>query len=51
MPSKMVKVNKPLAPITELANRLEAMREELLTIQRLVEKIEKQETSQPKQRT
>jgi hypothetical protein len=43
----MVKVAKPPNPMTELADRLEAVRGELLTIQRLVEKIEKQETPQP----
>jgi hypothetical protein len=41
------KVKKPPRPITELADRLDAVREELLTIQRSIEKIEQQETPQP----
>jgi len=44
----MAKVKKPPRPITELADRLEAVREELLTIQRSIEKIEQQqEAGQP----
>jgi hypothetical protein len=46
----MAKVNNRPIPITELADRLEAIREELLTIQRSVEKQEKQETPQPNKR-
>jgi len=46
----MAKVNKPAPTITELADRLETVREELLTIQRSIEKMEKQEAPQPNKR-
>jgi hypothetical protein len=46
----MPKVNKPPPGISELADRLETVREELLTIQRSIEKMEQQEAPQPNKR-
>jgi hypothetical protein len=45
----MMKDNKPPTTIAELADRLETIREELLTIQRSMEKMERPKSSQPKQ--